>query len=53
MTDEIMANVLAGIPMNRIGTADEVAGCCLFLASSLSSYVTGSDVDVNGGSLIY
>ena len=53
MTDEMMATVLSGIPMNRIGTADEVAGCCLFLASDLSSYMTGSDLDVNGGSLIY
>ena len=52
MTDEMMATVLSGIPMNRIGTPDEVAGCCLFLASSLSSYMTGTDVDVNGGSLI-
>ena len=34
-------------------TADEVAGCALFLASDLSAYVTGSEVDVNGGSLIH
>lgn len=53
ITDEMMKTVLSGIPMNRIGTADDVAGCCLFLASCLSSYVTGTDVDVNGGSLIY
>ena len=32
---------------------EEVAGCCLFLASDLSGYVTGSEVDVNGGSLIH
>jgi len=30
-----------------------VAGCALFLASNLSAYVTGSEVDVNGGSLIH
>lgn len=53
MTDEMMAKVLAGIPMGRAGDANEVAGCCLFLASDLSSYVTGTDLDVNGGSLIY
>lgn len=53
MTDEMMATVLAGIPMGRAGEANEVAGCCLFLASDLSSYVTGTDLDVNGGSLIY
>lgn len=53
LTEEMRQMVLAGIPMGRAGDADEVAGCCLFLASSLSSYVTGSEVDVNGGSLIH
>ena len=46
-------SILDGIPMKRAGVADDVAGCCLFLASSLSAYVTGSEVDVNGGSLIH
>lgn len=53
LTDEMRAGINAGIPMGRPGTADEVAGCALFLASDLSSYVTGSEVDVNGGSLIH
>lgn len=53
LTEEMRANVLAGIPLGRAGEAREVAGCCLFLASNLSSYVTGSEVDVNGGSLIH
>lgn len=53
LTNEMRAQVLEGIPMGRAGTAQDVAGCCLFLASDLSSYVTGSEVDVNGGSLIH
>ena len=53
LTDEMRASVLAGIPMGRAGTADDVAGCALFLASDLSSYCTGTEVDVNGGSLIH
>ena len=53
LTNEMRAQVLDGIPMGRAGTAQDVAGCCLFLASDLSSYVTGSEVDVNGGSLIH
>ncbi|WP_370275239.1 SDR family NAD(P)-dependent oxidoreductase, partial [Salipiger bermudensis] len=53
LTDEMRAQVLAGIPMGRAGTADDVAGCALFLASDLSSYCTGTEVDVNGGSLIH
>lgn len=53
LTNEMRAQVLEGIPMGRAGTARDVAGCCLFLASDLSAYVTGSEVDVNGGSLIH
>lgn len=53
LTDEMRASVLAGIPMGRAGTALDVAGCALFLASDLSSYCTGTEVDVNGGSLIH
>ncbi|MBV7393946.1 SDR family NAD(P)-dependent oxidoreductase [Mameliella sediminis] len=53
LTDEMMEQILSGIPMGRAGAASDVAGCCLFLASDLSAYVTGSEVDVNGGSLIH
>ena len=53
LTPEMKAQVLAGIPMGRAGEASDVAGCALFLASDLSAYVTGSEVDVNGGSLIH
>lgn len=53
LTPEMLEGIKAGIPLGRAGRADEVAGCCLFLASELSSYVTGSEVDVNGGSLIH
>ena len=53
LTDEMRAKVLAGIPMGRAGKASDVAGCALFLASDLAAYVTGAEVDVNGGSLIH
>jgi NAD(P)-dependent dehydrogenase (short-subunit alcohol dehydrogenase family) len=52
-TEARKAEVMRSIPMGRAGTAREVAGCCLFLASELSSYVTGSEIDVNGGSHIH
>jgi len=53
LTNEMKAQILEGIPMGRAGEASDVAGCALFLASDLSAYVTGSEVDVNGGSLIH
>lgn len=53
LTPEMRQTVLDGIPMGRAGEASDVAGCALFLASDLSAYVTGSEVDVNGGSLIH
>lgn len=37
------------IRMGRIGVPEDVAGCALFLASDLSSYVTGQTIEVDGG----
>lgn len=36
-------------PLGRLASAEEVASACLFLISSLASYVTGATLDVNGG----
>ena len=36
-------------PLQRAGSPVEIGGACLFLASDLSSYVTGITLDVNGG----
>jgi NAD(P)-dependent dehydrogenase (short-subunit alcohol dehydrogenase family) len=47
------ADILKGIPLNRLGDAEDVANIYLFLASDLSSYVTGAVIDVNGGMLIH
>ena len=53
LTDELKARSRKGIPLNRLGVADDVANACLFLASDLSSYITGAVIDVNGGMLIH
>ena len=39
----------ANIPMKRVGEPDEIAKAAVFLASDLSSYMTGSNVLVDGG----
>ncbi|UFW71289.1 SDR family NAD(P)-dependent oxidoreductase [Bradyrhizobium sp. WU425] len=53
LNDEMRAKILEGIPLNRLGTAEDVAGIYTFLASDLSAYVTGAVIDVNGGMLIH
>lgn len=37
------------VPMGRVGHVDEMAGAAVFLASELSSYVTGQTIHVDGG----
>jgi NAD(P)-dependent dehydrogenase (short-subunit alcohol dehydrogenase family) len=53
LTDQMRQDILKGIPLNRLGNAEDVAGAYLFLASDLSAYITGAVIDVNGGMLIH
>ncbi|AKO93314.1 SDR family NAD(P)-dependent oxidoreductase [Priestia filamentosa] len=43
-------NVIAGIPMGRPGETEEIASTIAFLASEEASYITGEEIDINGGS---
>lgn len=47
--DARLARTLRQIPLGRMGTADEIAGAALFLASPLASYVLGHTIVVDGG----
>ncbi len=53
MTPEDKARIAKSIPLGRLGQPEDVAKVILFLASDLSSYVTGVVLDVNGGLLIH
>lgn len=44
--------IRATIPLGRAGTAEEIAGAILFLASNLATYITGEVFNVNGGSVL-
>ena len=44
--------IVEGIPLGRIGSPQDVAGACLFLSSRAGSYVNGSTIALDGGSLV-
>ena len=52
LSDEIKQSALKMIPLNRIGTPEEVANCVAFLASEEAGYITGHVLNVNGGMLM-
>jgi 3-oxoacyl-[acyl-carrier protein] reductase len=49
LNDKQKEATLAAVPMGRLGTADEIAAACVYLASRESAYVTGQTLHVNGG----
>lgn len=49
ITETDLAAIRETIPLRRLAKPSEIAGVCLFLASDLSSFVTGATLDVNGG----
>ncbi len=52
LTEEALAKIISNVPLGRGGKAEDVAGVAVFLASELAAYVTGTTIDVNGGTLL-
>jgi len=52
LTAERRQEMLAKIPLKRMGEPEEYASAVFFLASDESSYITGATIDVNGGILM-
>jgi 3-oxoacyl-[acyl-carrier protein] reductase len=52
LPDEIKKNLLANIPLGRLGNSEEIAAAVSFLCSDGASYVTGETLHVNGGMLM-
>jgi enoyl-[acyl-carrier-protein] reductase (NADH) len=51
MTPEISRKVLARFPLGRLATVEDVANTAIYLASDLSTFVTGETIAVDGGFL--
>ena len=49
--DAVRTNVAGATPLRREGGPDEVADLVVYLASDVSSFVTGTNIDINGGML--
>jgi NAD(P)-dependent dehydrogenase (short-subunit alcohol dehydrogenase family) len=47
--DELAQDIASRVPLGRIGSADEIAAAALFLASASASFMTGSEISVDGG----
>jgi len=49
LSDDIKNTLLTGIPLGRLGAAEEIAHAVAFLASEGAAYITGETLHVNGG----
>jgi acetoacetyl-CoA reductase len=46
---DVLDKIIAGIPVGRLGMADEIARTVAFLASEDAGFITGSTITINGG----
>jgi len=49
LSDKVRAELTAQIPLERLGSADDISNAVVFLASEASGYITGHVLSVNGG----
>ncbi len=47
--ERVMETIVAGIPVGRLGTVEEIARCTCFLAADEAGFITGSTLTINGG----
>jgi len=50
--EEALNNIIAQIPVGRLGKPEEIARCVMFLASEDAGFITGSTITANGGQYI-
>lgn len=47
--DDVLADIAAFVPVGRVGVTQDIADACLFLLSDKASFITGTDLIVDGG----
>lgn len=52
LTEEQKNRILSGIPMGKMGQAEDIANSIVFIASKEAGYITGQTIHVNGGMLM-
>ena len=52
LSEQVKTGMLQQIPLERMGEPEDIANGCLFLASGMSSYITGHVLAINGGMLM-
>ena len=52
LEEDRAGKVISQIPLGRVGTPEELAGPVLFLASDISTFITGEIINVNGGAVL-
>jgi acetoacetyl-CoA reductase len=50
--EEVLKKIIAGIPVGRLGKAEEIASMVSFLASDQAAFITGATMTVNGAQYI-
>jgi acetoacetyl-CoA reductase len=49
MREEVLTSIISGIPVGRLGQPQDIAEAVAFLASPTASFITGANIDINGG----
>jgi acetoacetyl-CoA reductase len=47
--ENVLQQIVSGIPVGRLGKAEEIAACVAFLAREDASFITGACLTANGG----
>ncbi|MDG1203279.1 MAG: beta-ketoacyl-ACP reductase [SAR86 cluster bacterium] len=53
LNDEAKAEIVKGIPLQKLGSTDDISDLVLYLASEKGAYITGQTISVDGGLFMY